>query len=97
MRDIRRRLARTIRNITFNLHLAYDKAQIYNFLGTLYIIKGQQHTEFHKNLLQQISNNFQIKNERNIKEIYEKLNTSLTGKKDIDVFIEKIYGTIQST
>ena len=37
--------------VTFKLNYANDKAQIYNFLGTCYIIKGQQHTEFHKNLL----------------------------------------------
>jgi len=34
--------------ITFNLNFAKDKVQIHNFLGTRYIIKGQQHTEFHK-------------------------------------------------
>jgi len=44
--------------ITFNLNFAKDKAQIYNFLRTRYIIKGQQHTEFHKNLLHLISKNF---------------------------------------
>jgi hypothetical protein len=84
------------KNITLNLNLAYKKAQINNFLGTLYVTKGQ-HTEFHRNLFQQISKNFQIGNEGNIKEIDEKLNTSLTGQKDIDVFIEKIDGTMQST
>ena len=41
------------KNIRLNLNLAYKKAQIYNFLGTLYITKGQ-HTEFHRNLFQQI-------------------------------------------
>ena len=40
---------------------------------------------------------FQIKNEGNIKEIDEKLNTSVTGQEYIDVFIEKIDCTIQST
>jgi hypothetical protein len=53
--------------ITFDLNFAYDKAQIYIFLGTRYILKGQ-HTEIYKNLLQQISKNFKIENnERNTK------------------------------
>ena len=37
--------------IKFNLNFAYDKAQIYNFLGTWYIIKERKHTEFHKKKL----------------------------------------------
>jgi hypothetical protein len=40
--------------IKFNLNFTNDKAQLYNFLGTRYIIKEQQHMEFHKNLLQLI-------------------------------------------
>jgi hypothetical protein len=34
--------------IKFNLNFACNTAQIYNFLGARYIIKEQQHTEFHK-------------------------------------------------
>jgi hypothetical protein len=44
--------------IKFNLNFACDKAQIHNFLGTRYIIKEQQHTDFCKNLLQSISKTF---------------------------------------
>jgi len=49
-------------------------------LGKQYIIKGQ-HTEFHKNLLQLISNHFQIEKEGNTKETDKKLNTMITGQK----------------
>jgi len=56
------------KNIRLNLNLAYKKAQIYNFLGTLYITKGQ-HTEFHKNLLQQISKNFKLKTRETLKKL----------------------------
>jgi hypothetical protein len=84
--------------IKFNLNFACDKAQIHNFLGTRYIIKEQQHTEFCKNLHQSISKNFQIdNNERNTKEIEEKLNARLTEHKDIGVLIEKFDETIHST
>jgi len=70
---------------------------MYNFLGTRYVIKGQQHTEFHKNLLQLISKNFQIENNKGItKGTDEKLNTKITGQKDIGVFIEKFDETMQS-
>jgi len=56
--------------ILFNLNFTNDKAQIFNFQGKQKIIKGQQHTDFHKNILQLISTNFQIENnERNTKEI----------------------------
>jgi hypothetical protein len=34
--------------VKFNLNFAHDKAKIYNFLGTRYIINEQQHTEFNK-------------------------------------------------
>jgi hypothetical protein len=82
------------KNITFNLNLACNKAQIYKFLGTLYIIKGQ-HTEFHKNVLQRISKKFHIKNyEGNFKEIDNILNTSLTGQEYISLFIKKFDGAI---
>jgi len=75
--------------ITFNLNFTNDKVKTQNFLGTRYIIKGQQHTEFHKNVLQLISKDFQIENkEGNTKEIDEKLNTKITGQKDIGLFIE---------
>jgi len=84
--------------ITFNLNFANNKVQIHNFLGTRYIIKGQQHTEFHKNLLQLISKNFQIENnEGNAKEIDKKLNTKITCQKDTGIFIGKFEETIQST
>jgi hypothetical protein len=83
--------------IKFNLSFACDKAQIYNFLGTQYITKEQQHPDFHKNLLQSISKNFLIENEGNTNEIDGKLNTVLTGQKGIGIFIEKFNQTIQST
>jgi len=83
--------------ITFNVNVANNKAQIHNFLGTRYIVKGQ-HTEFHKNLLPLISKNFLIENNgRNTQEIDEKLNTKITGQKDMGLFIEKFDESIQST
>jgi len=49
-------------------------------------------------LLQQISNNYQIENkEENTKEIEETLNTRLRGQKDIGVFLQNFYESIQST
>jgi len=84
--------------IKFNINFACNTAQIYNFLGARYIIKEQQHTEFHKNVTQLISKNFQIENnEGNTEEIGEKLNLRMLGKNDIGVSIEKLDETIQST
>jgi hypothetical protein len=83
--------------IKFNINFSYNTAQIYNFLGARYIIKEQQHTEFHKNLTQLISKNFQIENnEGNTKKIDEKLNLKMLGQNDIGVSIEKLDETIQS-
>jgi hypothetical protein len=82
--------------IKFNLNFVYEKAQTYNFLGRRYIIKEQQHTEFYKNLLQLISKNFHVENNGGgVIEIDEKLNTKLTGQRDIGVFIEKFDETVQ--
>ena len=81
-----------------SLNFTDDKTKICKFLGTRYIIKEQQHTEFYKNFFQLIFKNFQIEeNEGNAKEIEEKLNARLTGQKDIGVFIEKFDETILST
>jgi hypothetical protein len=37
--------------IKYNLNFAYNKTRMYHFLGTRYVIKEQQHTDFHKILL----------------------------------------------
>jgi hypothetical protein len=61
-----------------------------------YIMKEQQHTEFCKELLQLISEKFQIENdEGNTKGIDETLNARLKGHNNIEEFIEKFEETIQ--
>ena len=75
--------------MAFNLNFASEKAQIYTFQGTRYIIKEREQTEFYKNLLRLMSANFHIENDKgNSKGIAENLNTNLKNKK-IGAFVEK--------
>ena len=65
--------------IAFNVNVAKNKAKIYYMLGTRYIIKGKQHTEFHKNVLHLIPNRFQFgNNEEYARDIEEKPNRKIT-------------------
>jgi hypothetical protein len=74
--------------INFSLQFNSNKAQTYNFLGSRYIIKEQQHADFQKNLLQQILKKLKIDiDDGNTKGIDDKLNTRVLDHTDIDAFI----------
>jgi hypothetical protein len=84
--------------IKFNLNCTTNnKEEKYVFSGTRYIMKEQKHTIFGKEIIQLISENFQIENdEGNTKGIEDILNARLKGHKDRE-FIEKFDKTIQMT
>jgi len=85
--------------IKFNLNFTFiNNRQQYQYSGTRFIMKEQQHTKFCKTFLNLISKKFQIdKDEENMEEIDEALNTQLKEHKDISEFIEKYEEAIQLT
>jgi hypothetical protein len=85
--------------IKFNLNFTFNNnRQQYQYSGTRYIMKEQQHTKFRKTFLNLISKIFQIdKDEECMEEIDEALNAQLKEHKDISEFIEKYEEIIRLT
>ena len=81
-------------SLNFNLHKAHE----YKFQGLRFMIKEQQHAEYHKNLRQQIIKNFQVGNDGgNIAEVDERLGERLTSQEDEREFIERMDSTLRTT
>ena len=84
--------------IKYNLKFNPDKTHKYNSQGPRFIIKENQHADFHKNFRRQILKNFQVGNNGgNISEIDERLAERLTSQEDVGIFIDRIDYTVRTT
>ena len=84
--------------IKYNLKFNPDRAHKYNSLGPRFIIKENQHADFHKNFHREILKNFQVGNNGgNVSEIDERLTERLTSQEDVGIFIDRIDNTVRTT
>lgn len=84
--------------IKYNMNFNPDTWNKHNSQGPRFIIKEEQHIDFHKNFRQQICKNFQIGNEsEDTSAMDQKLAEKLTTQADVGLFIDRIDDTIRTT
>ena len=84
--------------IKYNLKFKPGKEHKYNFQKPRFVLKENQHADFHKKFRRHILKNFQVgNNSGNISEIDERLTQTLRSQEDVGIFIDRIYNTVRTT